>query len=327
MKFRTNIHGVEVVVESDVAEFIDDLEFDFGAFAQLPQTPVQHVVSLKVARAPAQPPIGLKQTFRGTYGVCFDQGEVRHVLYPGPVWLRYDFQRDEGFLAGEDLASLYQRLYLTVLSRVGEWLDRRGLHRVHALGVDSPRGGCLFLLPSGMGKSTLAVPLLQREGWRLLSEDTPLIDRAGQLHPFPFRLGLRDHEAVSEFPVSDLRERSPKVMIRAEVFPLCTGSVAATHIFVGAWTTGQSSLEPISIHRVFSALFRDAVVGVGLPQVAELFLRRQMVDVANKAGLGFSRLVAALTLQRRCQCFRLFLGPDVKENVRLLTQWTASGPR
>ena len=45
------------------------------------------------------------------------------------------------------------------------------------------------MLPSGGGKSTLALRALRDEG-TLLSEDSPLLDRRGRLHPFPLRIGI-----------------------------------------------------------------------------------------------------------------------------------------
>ena len=44
-------------------------------------------------------------------------------------------------------------VYLTILSRVSEKLDRMGIHRVHALGLEQRGRGVLVMLPSGGGKS------------------------------------------------------------------------------------------------------------------------------------------------------------------------------
>ena len=51
------------------------------------------------------------------------------------------------------------------------------------------------MLPSGGGKSTLALRALQEPGIGLISEDSPLLDRRGRLHPFPLRIGVNETDA------------------------------------------------------------------------------------------------------------------------------------
>jgi hypothetical protein len=89
--------------------------------------------------------------------------------------------------------------YLFLQSEVGRFLDAQGLHRVHALGLALPDGrSALVHLPSGGGKSTLAVEALKKEGIRLLSDDTPLLDRFGNVHPFPLRLSFRKDAKIPD---------------------------------------------------------------------------------------------------------------------------------
>lgn len=75
-------------------------------------------------------------------------------------------------------------------------LDRvAGFLVLHAAAVE--RDGRAFLVagPSGTGKTTLALGLLER-GWRLLSDDfAPLERGTGLVHPLPKPLGIRPGEA------------------------------------------------------------------------------------------------------------------------------------
>ncbi len=64
------------------------------------------------------------------------------------------------------------------------------MHRVHALALAVDRRAMLVLLPMGGGKSTLGAELLRHPDVQLLSDDSPLVDRAGRVHAFPLRLGL-----------------------------------------------------------------------------------------------------------------------------------------
>lgn len=317
-----SLAGLGVAVSSEQETFLDRLRFDFDAFEQ----PCQKFLELSVGLGPTQLPPNLKESFRGPYGVCFDEGPVRHILYPGPVAVQFDFDQERGHVQGPNADLVYERLYLTILSRLGEALEHRGRHRVHALGVDTPRGGALFLFPERMGKSTLAAALLRRPGWRLFSEDTPMVDRAGFLHSLPFRLGLRDPLQADVFPEEMVSRAYNKQLLKAAAFEIQRHPQKCRSLFVGAWTTGpQAIIEPISRLRTVPALARDLVVGVGVPQVAELFLRPGLVQIASKAAIAARRLQLLVRLAAQCQSYRLHLAPDPAQNVERLERWAQSG--
>lgn len=318
-----SLGGLGVRVHCAQPEFRNRLEFDFAAFEPFETPFLEFSVSLGEPDLPAN----LKESFRGPYGVCFDQGSTRHILYPGPVWVQFDFAKEIGQVTGVDLEFVYERLYLGILSRLGEALENQGQHRVHALGVDTPRGGALFLFPARMGKSTLASSLLRQPGWRLYSEDTPLVDQRGRIHSLPFRLGVRHRELAEGFPEEMVSSSFDKTLIRADLFEIQTQPGLCHSLFLGAWTTGpEAHIESVSRARVLAALLRDLLVGVGIPQVAELFLRPGLGEAAAKAWLAARRLKLALRLASSCDCYRFYLAPDPAQNVARLQRWACEGP-
>lgn len=84
-------------------------------------------------------------------------------------------------------------LYFIVNSCSGEYLDYKGLMRIHALSFSSPnRGGVVYGFP-GAGKSTVAVGLLQNESVRIFSDEISILDINNQmLLPFPIRLAVAE---------------------------------------------------------------------------------------------------------------------------------------
>ena len=96
---------------------------------------------------------------------------------------------------GEERHLVHEAAYQYLLSRIGEHLDLKRRPRLHALGLVGGQGAVAVMLPSGGGKSTLALRALEAPGVKLLSEDTPLIDRRGRLHPFPLRIGINATDA------------------------------------------------------------------------------------------------------------------------------------
>lgn len=105
-------------------------------------------------------------------------------------------------------------------------LDIPGHVGIHAAALGRDGRCCLLAGPNGVGKTTLALELMDRGGWRLVSDDLVLIDRnGGNVVPFPRPVGIKGVARWPEFtqrwalaprlPVPDLFFQVPPRM-----FPL-----------------------------------------------------------------------------------------------------------
>jgi hypothetical protein len=220
----------------------------------------------------------------------------------------------------------HEAAYLFLLSRIGEHLDAIGLPRLHALAVAGPRGAICVLLPSGGGKSTLAVSALRDERARLLAEDTPLLDSRGRVHPFPLRIGVNPGDAERLPPGSVRRiermEFHDKLVldldgfrdrVEAEPQPL-------VDLVIGQRSLGsEGRLERIPRRAATGALLREGVVGIGVYQGMEFVLQRGMRDVMGKAGEALTRARCCAAAARGARVWRLTLGRDHASN------WAALG--
>ena len=112
-----------------------------------------------------KPPYDLIKTmipvFKKSDAVIYGIGSSRYVDYNGKALSIYDFEKDRGSLYSESLELLHELTYLLIHSRAGELLDKKGMHRVHALGVTGNGKGVLCLMPEGAGKTTLGLDLLE----------------------------------------------------------------------------------------------------------------------------------------------------------------------
>lgn len=182
-------YGMSIAVRSASPLLVEEIRRDFLYFHVTKddgQVQVQaHLEAPPYAELPSAP------AFRFTLrSVCFLLGKNVYIDYFGQGLAIFDrsVQRCEVYSTDPD--RLHEIVYLFMLSVVGQHLRSKGIHRVHALGVNYAQQGILLLLPSGGGKSTMAMQLLPRPGFSLLGEDTPLVDREGKLLPFPLRLGV-----------------------------------------------------------------------------------------------------------------------------------------
>lgn len=267
---------------------------------------------LHLGPLPPLPP-GLQERFRGPHFVCFGQTRERYIRYANRAWLRWDGRELDVY--AQDPEEGYLRLLLCVQSRLGELLEKRGLHRVHGLGL---RHG-LVLLPPGGGKSTLAWELLRRgQGQRLLSEDTPLLDLGGRLHSFPFRLGLRDDPAIA------CERQGHKWLVP---FPLgALEDSVCRHLVIGAWTTSaRPQRQQLGRLAGVPPLLRDALLGYGVPQLIELYWPLSPGEQLQRVRLAAGRVRAILGLLARCRVSRLWLCPDTSANLDCLDQLLEEG--
>jgi hypothetical protein len=242
--------------------------------------------------------------------------------YQGRGIARHDRQSGSFRIQGLDEDILYEAAYLFLLSQCGEFLDRRGKHRVHALGVVIQGKAVVVLLPMGGGKSTLAYDLLKHPKVKLLSDDSPLVDRAGNLFAYPLRIGLLPG-AEGEVPEQHRRviQRmgfGPKVSVSYEYFAdrVVAGAEPGI-VFLGTRRlSNDCRIERAGLTMGLRRLLADCVVGLGLFQGVEFVLNRKLSELLPLAGVASSRLWSSWRLLRRSRVYRLGLGRDRELNAR-----------
>lgn len=308
---------------------------DFDFYTDRPQAGKnRYSVSLHIdARAPSAgdlPALKADRVFSDC--VMYREGNRLFYEYPGAV-LQVD---REGRQSRGHLLSLHPDLtdeiaYLFLQSEIGRFLDQQGLHRVHALGIGLPSGkAALVLLPSGGGKSTLALELLQGEGCTLLSDDSPLVDRFGRVHPYLLRLSFRPDAVLPEKWKEksvhfERRKHGPKTLVAASALPRSAlprpdESFRPGFLVIGERHGNREEPHLSRLGKLRSALplFRDLVVGLGVPQVAELVLADGLKSLPGLAPTGASRLLAASAFLAQAQTLRFELSRDSKRNARYL---------
>lgn len=259
--------------------------------------------------------------------VCYQNRKITYIDYFGQGLAIFSREENLCIVYGTDLDLLHEIVFLFILSTVGQYLDARGLHRLHALGVSYNNRGILLLLPSGGGKSTMALELMRHPGFLLLGEDTPLIDRRGYILPFPLRLGVRPEQDTG-IPSQYLRtmrrmEFDPKTLIDIEYFRDRLGKeVEPGIILVGERNLGEiSEIIPLSRHRALNALVKYMIVGLGVYQGMEFLLERGLWELLGKGGIAASRLYNSLRLLSRAPAYRFVLGRNTKKNFQTLLEF------
>lgn len=329
-----NIFGLEVGIRSEDSTVAEDLERDFLFFkADRPcgnEKRVEldiHMSEFDKTGLPVLRSIGL--TPRNFY---YAQGHFLYADYFGKAFTVYDRQKRSMDVYTESRSMAYEIAYLFLLSQAGLHLDSIGMHRVHGLGFEYRGEGYLLLLPSGGGKSTHAFKLLRNREVKILSEDSPVLDRGFRMHPFPMRIGINPDEIGESISPEYVRtiermEFPPKTVVdfswfqdRIETEPVKLRKILIGRRYLGA----HSKIRRAGRLRGFKALLTKLVIGIGLYQGLEYLLHRGLVSGLKLLPGFFRRLLLAVRLCFRMQIYFCEMGSDIELNTRTLERFLDS---
>ena len=318
-----DVYGLGVRVRSDWDEVVESLRLDFTWFERANGTAPSRSVEVRIERgAPDFDRFGeLPAAFVTPRNVVYQADDKTIVDYFGRAVSVYDRASDSIVVQGDDRHLVHEAAYQFVVSAIGRHLESRWLPRLHALGLVGAQGAVAVMLPSGGGKSTLALRALRTDGVRLLSEDTPLLDRHGNLHPFPLRIGINATDA-ERLPSDKVRriermEFHPKLVLEVDAFAdrIEPSPAPLRHLVLGRRTLGRDAqLEPVPRRAALGPLVRELVVGVGVYQGMEFVLQRGLRDVLVHPRPAVVRAVCAGVALRAPRVWRLTVGRDHERN-------------
>lgn len=263
--------------------------------------------------------------------VCFDDGSIRFVNYFGRALVRFDYKTETALMYSEEPTYLYEKLYLLLLSRSGEWLDRRGIHRVHALGVGVNGKASLFLMPSGgwqINPSALTTFKSRQSHTTFRRYPTSKLSSIS-IAPFPLRLGISKSQLPEDAPAEYIREFQrerwgTKYLLHADYFKkkINTTPLPLRYLFSGKWINSDNPrIERIGRIKMFLTLMRDCVFGMGLPQIVEFFLSSNPIDLLRKAGIALHRIYVICKLIIKSTPYRILLSRDIAANSRVISRF------
>lgn len=322
-----DVHGWRARLAGD-GDAVEELRRDFAAFAVSSAAAPREEIELVRSAPPSWAGEGFP-LWSGSGLSVRARGAERRVLYRDGAATAFDFGARRGRVWCADPARLREVAYLLVLSRSGEALDARGLHRAHALGFEKNGAAGLVFLASGGGKSELALALLRETDSGLLSDDTPLVDAGGAARAFPLRMGFRTSADLADVPERWVRpftrrDYAPKRVVDHAYFAARVrgGPLPVRWLFVGKRGPGEPRFAPAGRATAAAALGAGLVVGVGVAQMAEHRLRP--ADAAGLARDALSRARAASALLRRASLWEFDLGGDPGRAARALAEFVSA---
>ena len=273
-------------------------------------------------------PNGLIAKKQSQNSITYDIGNIRYNDYYGEALTKIDYKKNIVEIVYKNEPLAHEILYLVILSRTTKYLDAQGYHKIHASAFTYNNFNIFFMMPSKGGKSTMLLEMLRNPEVGLISDDTPVVNRRGEIIPFPLRLGNDDkNKIINYFPY--LRDEDISLFKRKYYFDKYLVDIKRiknkiltkekTILVAGYRSTNIApEIEQISKMKMLSELKTHLIIGVGLPMVIEYFIENTLNDHLKNLRILFSRFFTAIILLRKSECYRIALSGNPVENAQAI---------
>ncbi|MFW6096670.1 MAG: hypothetical protein ACOC9Z_01270 [Chloroflexota bacterium] len=305
---RWNLHGIKVAGKTNDANLRRRWQ---AAFASLPpgEDESQLTVTLNLVNALPHAPQGEPQYRQGDllHYYVSDGEVIAHFPRYGRLQIDVRAAHSEGRLARASLER-YGVLEDLIAIALSPHLRRRGKFLIHAFAAAQAGRALLLVGDVGAGKTTTGMALLQA-GWRLLSNDSPIVDESGDILSYP---GL-----LAAYPDTMQRFPATRALVTGETAPAAQKiTVAAEALWPNVWTSRASP----------TAICFPQIGGEDdhrlQPLAAPESLRRLLphaIEQWDKEMIP-SHLAVLRRLAEATQGYTLRLGPDISTLPTLLQQ-------
>ena len=323
-----DLYGLVIHCKAESPDLASELIRPFKYFKTDKGQPAIKVISKEV-----DPPYdtfpSIPASFSTPRNIVYKDKDLKIIDYFGKGVVIQDDSRREYHIYGRERNFLQEVFYLLILSLFGQFCDRNGMLRIHALAFSYHDKAILLTMPQGGGKSTLTLAMLQEGEVKYISDDDPLFDRRGRILPFPRPLGISNNWVIKSFPKEyiyqiDRMEFGIKYFIENDYWKGGLETKPLNDIFLLSGRrilSGTPSIEKCSKKEVLSTLIRDAVIGIGLYQGLEFIINRSTWEILTNMTTFFKRFYLALKLVRVSKTYRFTLTNNIAQNVYVLKEF------
>ena len=322
---KLDFHHHIILVRCNESLLLQKLEQEFHFFVSTSDAPAEIEIDLKLEAPPEMPPMVAAKLLENA--VVYRLGSRQYIDYFGEALTIWDQGQNQVEIFSLNQDRVYELAFLAIHSLLGQELDRDGLVRLHAVAVSLNQTNLVVMLPSKGGKSTLLQNLIDNPEIKIISDDMPLCDFKGRIFPFPSKMSLG--EVPASGPLAKLEWQEFK---RHHYPTKWTASLSQMkerlnqhpennqNILVAGFrlSSGQSILSEVPKWKMLKPVMEHMIMGIGLPQIIEMFLRFNFTDLIKLPYHAAIRAVCAYQLVRKAKCYYFYMGPDKTYNAQLL---------
>lgn len=332
-----DLHGLKLAFQSPDLPLRERFEEVYGHLPHVNGAGSDVFIGWHIHKLPSAPPPppGMPVISEGPLVSYYGQGQLVAIRMPkyGLVTVDLDQQRLVGAITRNTLET-YGAFEDVLMISLAPLYRRRGWFPLHAFAAQAPRGKVALITGAmGVGKTTTGLALLSA-GWKLLSNDSPLLalrsDGQVEVLAYPGRLSAFD-DSLARF--EGLRRFIPReaestlkgagAQAEAEQIDLLAPAGPQKRVF----RAEEAFAEPWGTAGVAGGIFFPQVIGGSVqsklvevsPKEAMLQLMPQAIEGWDKAAIG-QTLHLLGKLVEQVPCYQLRLSPQVDQLPALIAK-------
>ncbi len=306
---------------------LQKLKEEFHFFIGMSDSSPEITIELKLEASPKIPSLVAHKILDNS--ISYRLGDLQYLDYFGEALTIRNLDNNLFTIYSQNNDRLYELAFLTIHSVIGQTLERSGFCRIHAAAISMNQFNAIVMLPSKGGKSTLLKEFITHEKVKIISDDMPLSNLSGEIYPFPSKLSFDQIPATG--PLSELEWREFKRHSYPSKWTASLSSLKEKidgspmknqNILIAGFrlSNGESILSPVNKFLMVKPILEHMVVGLGLPQIIEIFLNFDWRDYV-KLPIHFAiRSISAFNLIRKSRCYYFYMGQDIQKNAQLILE-------
>jgi hypothetical protein len=319
-------HHHSILVRSSERSLLQKIKEEFHFF-HVDQTPkTSYVVDLFLTPTlPEIPEMVASKILE--HVTIYQNGESKYLEYPDKSLTIWSPQNKKIDIFSDDISRLYELSFLCIHSVLGQELEVSGICRLHALGITIGQMNAIVMLPSRGGKSTLLQDLISDPEVKIISDDMPLCDYYGNIYPFPAKISL--DKIPDSGPLSSLQWNEfkrfhypPKWTLSLSQIKerISINSHKKKNILIHGLRISKEEGHILKVPKwkMIKPMMEHMIIGMGLPQILEMFLNFNYTDMLKLIYHGLIRTICALNLVRSSKCYYLYLGTNKALNAKVI---------
>jgi hypothetical protein len=322
-----DIYGFQIRFSSDDNDLLNKVKSDFNYFLKNEFNHCSLNIKIhKVDRLDLLPK-NLYPTKQSSNSITYDEENIRYNDYYGKALTILNYGKSTFDIYSSDSSLAYELSFLIIQSRSGKYLDKLGLHKIHACSFVYKDQNYILALPSKGGKTSTLIQLLKNFDIDLISDDCPIINSRGEVLPYPLRIGVENKEDYDEIPGADIskvyefkrQSYKKKYLLPIHALKNKVSTSSKTNLIFGfRGTFEKPRVNKISKYSSFINLWYHMIIGIGLPLIIEYFIENSIKDYVSNFGILLSRIRNGLALVMKSNCYSIELSSSIKDNVEEL---------